>query len=75
MLDVSPVIISLRSSRGWSQSELAQRAGVTRNCIALIESKNKRANSTIETLESIFGAFDLEVELKFSPKPQPKKGK
>jgi len=67
-IDLSAVIISLRASRGWSQTDLAKRAGVSRNCIALIESRSERANSTIETLEKIFNAFDLEIEIKFNAK-------
>ncbi len=68
MTDLSIVLVSLRASRGWSQSDLAKRAGVSRNCIALIESRNARANSTLETLKLIFGAFGLEMEIKLSPR-------
>ena len=63
--ELAAVIISLRASRGWSQTDLATRAGVSRNCIALIESRNDRANSTLETLEAIFGALALELEIGF----------
>lgn len=71
--EIAPVIISLRSARGWSQTELAQRAGVSRNCITLIESRSARANNTLTTLEAIFGAFDLLIDLQVCPKPAPPK--
>ncbi len=73
--ELSAVIVSLRSSRSWSQTELAKRAGVSRNCIALIESQNERANSTIETLVSIFGAFDLDIKFEVKPRNTPSSGK
>lgn len=66
--ELSAVIISLRASRGWSQSDLAKKSGLSRNCIALIESKSERSNSTIETLNKIFSAFDLELEIVFRSK-------
>ncbi len=66
--ELSAVIISLRASRGWSQSELAKRAGVSRNYIALIEAQSERANSTISTLQSIFSAFNLDIKFEFKPK-------
>jgi transcriptional regulator with XRE-family HTH domain len=66
--ELAAVITSLRASRGWSQCDLAKRAGVSRNCIALLESNSERSNSKIETLQSIFGAFDLELKIEFKPK-------
>jgi transcriptional regulator with XRE-family HTH domain len=66
--ELSAVIMSLRASRGWSQSELAKRAGLSRNCIALIEAESERANSTISTLQAIFNAFDLDIKFEFRSK-------
>ena len=66
--EIAAVVLSLRISRGWSQTELATRAGVSRNCIAMIESRNERANSTIETLDKIFGALDLQMTMGFKAK-------
>lgn len=71
--EISAVIMSLRASRGWSQSELAKRAGLSRNCIALIEAESERANSTISTLQSIFNAFDLDIKFEFRSKSAPNK--
>lgn len=73
--ELAAVIMSLRSSRGWSQSELARRAGLSRNCIALIESESERANSTISTLQAIFNAFDLDIKFEFKHKRSPEKSK
>jgi transcriptional regulator with XRE-family HTH domain len=69
--ELPAVIVALRASRGWSQTELAERAGVSRNCIALIESRNERANSKVETLVKIFGAFDLEVKFEIRERNVP----
>jgi transcriptional regulator with XRE-family HTH domain len=66
--EIAAVIMSLRASRGWSQSELAKRAGLSRNCIALIESESERANSTLSTLQKIFKAFDLDLKFEFRSK-------
>lgn len=71
--EIAPVIMSLRAARGWSQTELARRAGVSRNCISLIESRSARANNTLATLETIFGAFDLTIDLQVRAKPAPPK--
>ena len=72
--ELSAVIVSLRASRGWSQSELAKRAGLSRNCIALIEAESERANSTLSTLQNIFSAFDLDIKIEFRPKTAPNIG-
>jgi transcriptional regulator with XRE-family HTH domain len=66
--EIAAVIMSLRASRGWSQSELAKRAGLSRNCIALIEAESERANSTLSTLQKIFNAFDLDIKFEFRSK-------
>lgn len=71
--EIHAVIVALRASRNWSQTELAQRAGVSRNCIALIESESERANSTVRTLQKIFGAFDLDIKFEFREKRAPAK--
>jgi len=71
--ELAAVIMSLRAARGWSQSELAKRAGLSRNCITLIESESERANSTLSTLQNIFGAFDLDIKIEFRPKATPNK--
>jgi membrane-bound metal-dependent hydrolase YbcI (DUF457 family)/transcriptional regulator with XRE-family HTH domain len=71
--EIAAVIVALRASRGWSQTDLATRAGVSRNCIALIESRSARANNTIATLESIFAAFDLTLDFVVRPRKKSEK--
>ncbi len=73
--ELPAVLVALRASRGWSQTELAERAGLSRNCIALIESKSERANSKVETLVKIFGAFDLDVKFEIRERSASKSGK
>lgn len=47
-----------RLKRGFSQEELANRSGVSRNAIWKIESG--KVSPTIETLEKLAGALDLD---------------
>lgn len=46
---------SLRKAKGWSQEELADRAGVHRTFVSQIERATKR--STIDTVEKVANAL------------------
>ncbi len=51
-------VAELRKARGWTQEELAERAGVGRVTIARIESgKNRRVD--LDVLERLAAAFDV----------------
>lgn len=51
-------VAELRAERGWTQEELADRAGVSRATIIRIESdKNRRAD--FEVLEKLAAAFNV----------------
>jgi transcriptional regulator with XRE-family HTH domain len=52
------VIEALRESRGWTQAELAGRAGLGQNHISMIE--NNRHVAGLLTLGKIAKAFDME---------------
>lgn len=55
----------LRKRAKLSQTELAKRAGVSRNCVALIEGgRPNHRNVTIGTLSKIFGALGFAVSVK-----------
>ena len=57
---------ALRGRRGWSQEELAERAGVSRNTISDIEKGDKFARP--KTLVNLAKAFETEVYELFKPK-------
>ena len=66
------VVAHLRSERGWTQDQLAARAGLTQSHIALIE---RRANPSVTTatlskLAAGFGLTDWEL-LKLAGDPPP----
>ena len=60
---IGDVIVALRTARGWSQTELAKRAGVGRNNIAMIETNMASRNPTLATLRAIFNALDVDIEI------------
>lgn len=64
-------IIRLRGSRGWTQRELAERAGLS--TVAMIESGARGSKPSHETVRKIAAAFGMEVdELYDDPsEPQP----
>lgn len=50
-----------REQQGWSQSELARRAGISATAINLLEN-NKRRQPQADTAKRIAGAFGVTVE-------------
>lgn len=66
----APIVEELRRRReecGWTQVELARRAGVSNQCINHAEAG--RNGYTLHTVEALAAAFDLEVCLR----PRPRK--
>jgi transcriptional regulator with XRE-family HTH domain len=51
---------TLRQKRGWSQTELATRAGVQQALVSAIEVES--ANPTIESLDKIASALGVRIE-------------
>lgn len=62
-------IKSLRRERGWSQSELAARVGVSRNSIISIE--NGRFDPSLPLAFELAAAFELRIEDIFYRGPKP----
>ena len=58
----------LRRERGWSQSELAARVGVSRNSIISIE--NGRFDPSLPLAFDLAAAFDMKIEDIFQHKPK-----
>jgi ribosome-binding protein aMBF1 (putative translation factor) len=65
--ELGAAIRELRSARGWSQSELAGRAGTTQSAVARLE-----AGGTVPTLPllgRIAHALDAELTVRVEPRP------
>ncbi|MGW7771574.1 helix-turn-helix transcriptional regulator [Pseudomonas machongensis] len=58
-------IRKLRSGRGWSQAELAERLGVSRQTVNAIETG--RYDPSLPLAFSIAGVFELSIEEIFDP--------
>ncbi len=50
-----------RKKRGWTQTQLGERAGLRQETISLIESGHKAAR--LETILSVLAALDLELTI------------
>ncbi len=59
-------IRALRKARGWSQAELARRAGTRQPVIARIE--NGRVIPTLPLLRRIATALGCDLEIRFRPR-------
>lgn len=57
-------INALRKARGWTQAELADRAGLSRSYISKIEQAGY-GPSSLKTLKKLCGAFDVGLHLTF----------
>ena len=57
-------INSLRKARGWTQAELADRAGLSRSYISKIEQPGY-GPASLKTLKKLCGAFDVALHLTF----------
>lgn len=60
---------TLRTGRGWSQTELARRAGVAQSLISQIEKTG--ATPRLDTWAALMGAFDLTFDYMPRPKTSP----
>jgi transcriptional regulator with XRE-family HTH domain len=60
----------LRLRRGWSQEDLARKAGLTQDTISNVESGKHRPFPS--TLRKIAGALEVEVGELFGDEPRPK---
>ena len=63
---VSSQVFTLRDQRGWTQKELAQRAGMGQSRIPALEDPNLD-NFEIGTLKRLASAFDVALVVRFVP--------
>jgi transcriptional regulator with XRE-family HTH domain len=56
----------LRTSKGWTQDDLAGNVGIEQTAVSLIE--NRRANPTIETVETLASCLGVRFIDLFDPK-------
>jgi len=61
-LQLADEVLRLRMARGWTQSELARRAGTGQTNISRIESG--LANPTLETMRNIARALGVELTIR-----------
>lgn len=54
-------VVALRKMRGWSQQELADRAGLQRTHVGRIETGKYAV--TLETIQAIAEALDMTVDI------------
>ena len=56
---------TLREQRGWSQNELAKRAGMTQSAMARFEAGG--TTPTLPVLERIAGALEMRLSIALTP--------
>jgi len=66
-LDLARQVLDLRLKRGWTQQELAERAGTKQANISRLE--NARLNPSVDTLQKIARAFGVELAVILIPTP------
>lgn len=59
-------IQEMREARGWTQSELGQRAGMAQESISLLENPDA-GKPSLSTLLRLASAFDVALVLRFAP--------
>jgi len=69
-IDVGARLKSLRQVHGYSQRELAKRAGITNGAISLIE--QNEVSPSIASLKKVLSGFPVSLAEFFSPEPQPR---
>jgi DNA-binding Xre family transcriptional regulator len=63
------MLVTVRKDRDWTQSELAERAGLSRNEVSRLE-RGCAPQAKLETLEKIAAALDSQLLVTFTPEEQ-----
>jgi transcriptional regulator with XRE-family HTH domain len=64
--DLGRAVRELRERHGWSQSQLAETAGMTQSAVARFEAGG--IVPTLPVLERLAHALDVELKVQFSPR-------
>ena len=67
LLDLADDILRLRMEKGWSQAELAERAGTKQANISRLESG--LSNPSVNFLQKVGKALDTEISIRFEKAP------
>lgn len=70
LLDVANAVLRLRLAKGWSQSELARRAGTRQANISKLE--NGLANPTVDFLRRVAEALETDLTVHLGPAQSPR---
>jgi transcriptional regulator with XRE-family HTH domain len=68
-LPINKQILALRTRRGLTQAELAERTGMRQCTISAIECAVRQNNVTVQTLRRLAKALDADLEIKLVEKP------
>ncbi|MFT4036838.1 MAG: helix-turn-helix transcriptional regulator [Thermomicrobiales bacterium] len=60
-------VLAMRRDRGWSQDELARRAGVSLETIQQLEQLDSGASFPVDLLQRLAAAFDVALVVRFEP--------
>ncbi|ONI85807.1 transcriptional regulator [Actinosynnema sp. ALI-1.44] len=63
--ELGAAVRALREQRGWSQTELAERAGMTQSAMARFEAGG--TVPTLPVLERIAAALDMRLSIELKP--------
>ena len=66
---IGSLVRRVRKRRGWSQTQLGEKAGLRQETISLIETGNPATR--LETILAVLAALDLEFRLAARSKGQP----
>jgi transcriptional regulator with XRE-family HTH domain len=69
-IDLGQAIFDARTSKGWSQRQLAEQAHVRQATISALETADV-LHPTLETLDKLAAALDLELTVSLMSSPLP----
>lgn len=66
---IGSAVRAMREDRGWSQAELARKAGMTQSAIARLEAAGTMP--TLPVVERVCAALDADVDVRITPRTGP----
>lgn len=71
-IDIGIRLKSLRAARGWSQTDLAERASVARNTINRVE--NGLSEPSLDLLQRLADIFGVPLMVRITPSQRRRRG-